>query len=280
MGCKWIFTIKYKADGTLERYKARLVVKGYTQTYGIDYQETFALVAKMNTIRIILSLATNFDWPLLQFDVKNAFLHRDLDEEVFMDIPTGCGKQTWSYKVCKLIKSLYELKQSPWAWFGRFMRAMVKRDYRQSLSDHTLFIKHSHQGKITALIVYVDDVVVSGDDQEEIIGLKAYLAREFEIKDLGKLWYVLGIEVARSKQGLVISQRKYIQDLLKETGMLGCKLAETPIEQNHRLGEANEDQLVDRGNYQRLVGKLIYLSHTRLDIAYAVSGKSIYACST
>lgn len=112
VGCKWVFSIKYKADGTVERYKARLVAKGYTQTYGVDYHETFSPVAKLNTIRVLLSLAMNLDWPLHQFDVKNAFLHEDLEEEIYMDVPPRYVA-TSGKVVCKLQRTLYGLKQSP-----------------------------------------------------------------------------------------------------------------------------------------------------------------------
>jgi hypothetical protein len=271
VGCKWVFTVKHKADGSIERFKARLVAKGYTQTYGIDYQETFAPVAKINTIRVLLSLAANLEWPLQQFDVKNAFLHGDLEEEVYMDFPPGFSTSSESGKICRLRKSLYGLKQSPRAWFGRFTHSMRRYGYHQSQSDHTLFLKHSNEGKVTALIVYVDDIVVTGNDIMEMGKLKTYLAKEFEIKDLGNLRYFLGIEVARSKEGIFVSQRKYVLDLLVETGMLACKPIDTPIEQNHRLGEDVDDTPVDRERYQKLVGKLIYLSHTRPDIAFAVS---------
>jgi len=129
VGCRWIYTVKYNADGSIERYKARLVAKGYTQTHGIDYTETFAPVAKINTIRVLLSLAANLDWPLRQFDVKNAFLHGNLSEEVYMDPPPGCiVTENQKNKVCKLKKSLYGLKQSPRAWFGRFTKAMKSFD--------------------------------------------------------------------------------------------------------------------------------------------------------
>jgi hypothetical protein len=246
------------------------VAKGYTQTYGIDYQETFSPVAKLNTVRVLLSLAANLDWPLHQLDVKNAFLHGDLEEEVYMDIPPGCLSSSEARVVYKLQRALYGLKQSPRAWFGRFSSAMRKFGFQQSNSDHTLFLKH-RLGKVTALIVYVDDMIVTGDDAEEISRLQEQLSTEFEMKDLGGLKYFLGIEVARSRQGIFLSQRKYVLDLLTEVGLLECKPADTPIVQNHKLGEYTDQVPANKERYQRLVGKLIYLSHTRPDIAYDVS---------
>ncbi|RVW66512.1 Retrovirus-related Pol polyprotein from transposon RE1 [Vitis vinifera] len=240
VGCKWVYTVKYKADGSIERYKARLVAKGYTQTYGIDYQETFAPVAKMNTVRVLLSLAANYNWDLQQFDVKNVFLHGELEEEIYMEVPPGYDNNLAAHTVCKLKKALYGLKQSPRAWFGRFARVMITMGYRQSQGDHTLFIKHSSSGKLTALLVYVDDIIVTGNDEERQV-LNQCLAKEFEIKALGRLKYFLGIEVAHSKQGIFISQQKYVKIFSKK------------LERRMQTS------------------KLIYLSHTRPDIAYAVS---------
>jgi hypothetical protein len=245
------------------------VAKAYTQTYGVDYQETFSPVAKLSTERILLFLAANLDWPLYQFDVKNAFLHGDLEEEVYMDLPPGYTASTETKVVCKLQQALYGLKQSPRAWFWRFSMAMLKYGFKQSNSDHTLFIKH-RLSKVIVLIVYVDDMIITGDDEEEISRLQKELATEFEMKNLGGLKYFLGIEVARSNQGIFLSQRKYVLDVLTEVGMLECKPTDTPIVQNHRLGEYPNQTPTDKGRYQRLVEKLIYLSHTRLDIAYAV----------
>jgi len=269
VGCKWVFSTKYKADGSIERHKARLVAKGYTQTYGIDYQEIFSPVAKLNTVRVLLSIAKNLDWPLHQFDVKNAFLHGDLEEEVYMDIPPGYNSNTPG-TVCRLQRALYGLKQSPRAWFGRFSVAMRKYGFQQSNSDHTLFLKRQ-RGKVTVLIIYVDDMIITGDDEEEIKRLQKQLSGEFEMKDLGGLKYFLGIEVARSKRGIFLSQRKYVLDLLTEVGMLDCKPADTPTVQNQKLGVYPDQEPADKERYQRLVGKLIYLSHTRPDISYAVS---------
>ena len=163
-----VFTIKYKRNGLIEWYKAKLVAKGYTQAYGIDYQETFAPVAKMNFVRVLLSLTANLEWSLQHFDVKNAFLHGNLEEEVFIDLPLGFEGKFNSGKVYRLKKSLYGLKQSPWVWFERFIKSLLKSDYHQSQGDHTLFIKQSPKKKITALLVYVNGIIVTGDDVEDM----------------------------------------------------------------------------------------------------------------
>lgn len=142
--------------------------------------------------------------------------------------------------------------------------------YKQSNSDHTLFLKHKGN-KITALIIYVDDMIVTGNDSEEQKALQKYLAHEFEMKDLGPLKYFLGIEVLRSTKGMVLTQRKYTLDLLKETGMLACSPVSTPMIENVKLGIFPDQVPTDKGRYQRLVGRLMYLAHTRPDLAYALS---------
>ena len=142
IGCRWVYTVKHKADGIIECFKARLVEKGYTQIYRIDYTYTFTPVAKINTVRVLLSLAAKLDWPLQQFDVKISFMYGELSEEVYMDLPLRCMiPEVHCRKVCKLKKSLYGLKQSPRAWFGRFTKSMRSFGYHQSNSDHTLFLK-------------------------------------------------------------------------------------------------------------------------------------------
>ncbi|KAH7845799.1 hypothetical protein Vadar_006185 [Vaccinium darrowii] len=162
VGCRWVFTVKYHPDDTIEWYKARLVAKGYTQTYGVDYAETFSPVAKINSVLILISLAANFSWPLFQLDVKNAFLHGDLIEEVYMEQPPGFVAQGERSRVCRLRKALYGLKQSPPAWFGRFSDTMLQFGMRRSHSDHSVFSLQSERGKII-LIVYVDDIIITGD---------------------------------------------------------------------------------------------------------------------
>jgi len=182
-------------------------------------------VAKLNTIRVLLSLAANQDWPLHQLDIKNAFLNGDLEQEVYMEIPPGLETSSNVNRVCKLKKSLYGLKQSPRAWFDRFTKTVAQYGYSQCQTNHTLFVKTSPEKEIAILIVYVDDIILTGDYKEELVRLKKLLAKEFEIKDLGYLKYFLGMEVERSRKDIYVSQRKYVLDLLKETRMLGCKPA-------------------------------------------------------
>lgn len=223
----------------------------------------------MNIVRILLSLGSCYGWPLMQLDVKNAFLYGDLEEVVFMEPPPGFNNGV-AGQVCRLRKALYGLKQSLRAWFDRFSKAMKSMGHWQSRGDHTLFIKHSKKGSLIALLVYVDDIIVTGDDIEEQQQLKKDLAREFDLKDLGKFRYFLGIEVAYSKDDIFLSQRKYPMELLEETRMLGGRTTDTPLEPNLKLGDSNSP-IVEKGRHQRLVGRLIYLSHTRPDIAFAVS---------
>jgi Reverse transcriptase (RNA-dependent DNA polymerase) len=206
VGCKWVYTTKHNPERNVERFKARLVTKGYTQTYGVDYQETFAPVTKMNIVRTLISCAVNFGWDLFQLDVKNIFLHGDLKEEVvYMEISSGFENEKLKGKVCRLKRSLYGLKQSLRAWFERFSMVMKKLGYQHSNADHTMFIRRKEE-KICILMVYVDDIVLTNNDPTEMKRIKASLAIEFEMKDLGELRYFLGIEVTRSKKGVILSQ--------------------------------------------------------------------------
>ena len=233
--------------------------------------ETFAPVAKINIVRILLSLAVNLAWVSHQFDVKNAFLHGNFHEKVYMELPPGCNQQTKGNKqVCRLRKSLYGLKQSPRAWFGRFTSFMKSIGYKQSNSDHTLFLKHNKE-QITTLIVYVDDMIVIRKDFEERKTLQEHLAHEFEMKDLGELNYFLGIKVSRSKKSIFLSQRKYALDLLNETSMTTCSPTNTPMEENLKLCVHSNQVPTNKEHYQRLIGRLMYLEHARFDLAYALS---------
>uniref|UniRef100_A0A2N9FKK9 Reverse transcriptase Ty1/copia-type domain-containing protein n=1 Tax=Fagus sylvatica TaxID=28930 RepID=A0A2N9FKK9_FAGSY len=235
IGCKWVYKIKYNPDGTVERYKAQLVAKGYNQQEGLDYTETFAPVAKLVTVRVLLALATTHNWHLHQLDVNNAFLHGDLDEDVYMHLPL----------------------------------ALLNAGYIQSKADYSLFVR-SQGHDFTSALIYVDDIILTGNNLEQIKELKKFLGDRFKLKDLGNLKYFLGIEVACSKNGISISQRKYALEILNDIGFLGSKPSKFPMEQNLSLNESDGDLIPDPSSYRRLVGRLIYLTITRPDLTYAV----------
>ncbi|RVX07474.1 Retrovirus-related Pol polyprotein from transposon RE1 [Vitis vinifera] len=240
VGCRWVYAVKVGPDGQVDRLKARLVAKGYTQVYGSDYGDTFSPVAKIASVRLLLSMAAMCSWPLYQLDIKNAFLHGDLAEEVYMEQPPGFVAQGESGLVC-------------------------------STADHSVFYHHNSLGQCIYLVVYVDDIVITGSDQDGIQKLKQHLFTHFQTKDLGKLKYFLGIEIAQSSSGVVLSQRKYALDILEETGMLDCKPVDTPMDPNVKLVPGQGEPLGDPGRYRRLVGKLNYLTITRPDISFPVS---------
>ncbi|RVW27977.1 Retrovirus-related Pol polyprotein from transposon TNT 1-94 [Vitis vinifera] len=243
VGCKWVFAVKVNPDGFVARLKARLVARGYAQTYGVGYSDTFSPVAKLNSVRLFISIAASQQWMIHQLDIKNAFLHGDLEEEVYLEQPPGFVAQG-----DKEIQA-----------FGM----------NKSEKDHSVFYKKS-VASIILLVVYVDDIVITGNDHAGISDLKTFMHSKFHTKDLGELKYFLGIEVSRSKKGMFLSQRKYVLDLLKETGKIEAKPCTTPMVPNVQLMPDDGDPFYNPERYRRVVGKLNYLTVTRPDIAYAV----------
>ncbi|RVX13353.1 Retrovirus-related Pol polyprotein from transposon RE1 [Vitis vinifera] len=229
VGCRWVYTVKVGPDGQVDRLKARLVAKGYTQVYGFDYGDTFSPVAKIASVRLLLSMAAMCSWPLYQLDIKNAFLHGNLAEEVYMEQSPGFVAQGESGLV------LQEFGMS------------------RSTADHSVFYHHNSSGQCIYLVVYVDDIVITGNDQNGIQNLKQHLFTHFQTKDLEKLEYFLGIEIAQSSSGVVLSQRKYALNILEETGMLDCKPVDTPMDPNVKLILGQGEPLGDLGRYRRLI---------------------------
>ncbi|RVW87112.1 Oligopeptide transporter 1 [Vitis vinifera] len=269
VGCRWVYRFKFNPDGSIERPKSRVVAQGFTQHFGVDYKETFAPVAKMSTVKVLLSVAANHGWSLSQMDVKNAFLHDELEEEVYMKIPPGhplCGDPS---RVCKLNKSIYGLKQSPRAWHAKLSSTLEDLGFTRSSADSSLYVQTGQTEKLMVLI-YVDDLIITGSNADSIAALKKKLQGKFPVKDLGPLKYFLGIEVATSRKGLFLNQRKYTIDLLRDCNMLNSKPANTPFDSKLQLDKLG-DPLDSPNYYQKLVGKLIYLTITRPDISFAVS---------
>jgi len=268
IGCKWVYKIKYKADGSIERYKARLIAKGYTQSEGLDYHETFSPVAKMTTVRTLLAIAAAKRWFLHQLDVNNAFLHGDLDEEVYMELPLGF-KTKGESKVCKLTKSLYGLKQASRQWFSKFSTYLIDLGFSQSKADYSLFTRHQGTSFI-ALLVYVDDIAIASNDSVAVNSLIGILNDRFCLKDLGELKFFLGLEIARSTKGISISQRKYSLEIIQDAGLLASKPVLFPMVQNLKLSRDVGTVLSDPTPYRQLIGRLLCLTITRPDLAYSV----------
>jgi transposase InsO family protein len=272
IGCKWVWKVKRKSDGSIDKYKGRLVAKGYKQRYGIDYEDTFSPVVKAATIRLVLSLAVSKNWSLRQLDVQNAFLHGILEEEVYMSQPPGYVDKQHPDYVCKLDKALYGLKQAPRAWYGRLCGKLVALGFVPSKADTSLFY-YNKRGYQMFILVYVDDIIVASSSSKAVNALLADLKEDFALKDLGDLHYFLGIEVKRGNEGLLMTQERYARDVLKRSGMDKCKPVETPMSSVEKLSIHSGEKLGhdDSTNYRSIVGALQYLTLTRPDISFAVN---------
>ncbi|GJS75643.1 ribonuclease H-like domain-containing protein [Tanacetum coccineum] len=270
IGTKWIYKIKFRSSGEIDRYKARLVALGFGQKEGIDYEETFSPVVKMVTVRCLLNIVVSISWPVFKLDVNNAFLYGDFEEVGYMKPPEGYFPS--DNKVCRLKRSLYGLKQAPRQWNAKLTSTLIQNGFSQSKSDYSLYTK-SDKGVFLTLLVYVDDIIITGNNVSEIEKFKFFLKSKFMIKDLRKLKYFLGIEIVDTEKGICLSQRKYVLDLLSDYCMLACKPAKTYLPS--KLVISNEttekDPVLDNiTDYQKLMGKLIYLTNTRPDISYVV----------
>jgi hypothetical protein len=220
--CKWVFKVKQRPDGSIERHKVGLVTKGFKQCLGINYDDTFSHVVKSTTIRLILSLAMSQGWTLHQLDVQNAFLHGILEEEVFMKQPPGFVSDEFPSYHCKLDKALYGLKQAPCVWYSRLSDKLQSLGFLPSKADISLF--HYHKGSITMfLLVYVDDIIIAISSSHAVDALLQDLKSDFAPKDMDSLHYFLVIEVTLTADGICLSHSRYTFDLLKRVGMISCK---------------------------------------------------------
>ena len=244
------------------------MARGFSQAYGLDYNETFSPVARL--ICVFFSVALNQAWSLHQLDVSNAFLYGDLAEQVYMEQPPGYVAQGESSMVCLLTKAIFGLKQSSRAWFQKFSQLLFSYGFVSTVYDPMVMHKRNPKGCVV-LAVYVDDIILTSSDEAEIAATKAYLCQHFVMGDLSPPWYFLGLEIAYRSYQIALCQRKYALDLLEETGMLECRPVASPMEKNINWWDKTTILLEDSGQYRRLVGKLIYLTVTRLDIVYAVS---------
>ncbi|KAK4406351.1 Retrovirus-related Pol polyprotein from transposon TNT 1-94 [Sesamum angolense] len=256
IGVKWIYKTKLNADGSIQKHKARLVAKGYSQLPGIDYTETFAPVARLDTIRALIAIVVNKKWKIYQMDVKSAFLNGYIDEEIYVEQPQGFIAKGSEEKVLRLKKALYGLKQAPRAWYSRIDKYFMDRGFRRSLSEPTLYIKN--QGNDTLIVsLYVDDIIYTGNNEKMIQDFKEDMMKTFEMSDLGLMHFFLGIEINQEKRGIFICQRKYTETLLKKFKMESCKTVTTPLVTGEKYQKEDGSQKVDGSTYRSLIGSLL-----------------------
>lgn len=248
------------------------MAKGYNQVEGVDFSETFSPVIKPTTIRVILSVAVVRNWAIRQLDVKNAFLHGKLHKPVYMSQPPGFKNDDCPTHVCHLKRALYGLKQAPRAWFDRFSDFLLSFGFFCSSADPSLFVCHTTHGTIL-LLLYVDDIILTGDNPTFLDSFINELSTEFAIKDMGPLHYFLGVEVQRHPDGLFLCQTRYAQVLLDRASMRDCKPIRTPIAAKI-IAPVSTALFDDPTHYRSIVGALHYLTFTRPDIAFSVN----YVC--
>ena len=267
--CKWVYKIKNNPDGSVERFKARFVIKGFSQEKGIDYEETFSPVVGSAIIRTLIGVAASEKMSLMQFDVSTAFLYSKLDEEIYMEQPKGFKNN--SGRACKLKRGLYGLKQAPRCWNKRFAEFLIKRGFKQSDADPCLFIRKQGEKKLM-LALYVDDGLVAGTDKKELQEFEKELKSEFKIT-AKPASYFLGLEINRDTEGNIkVGQSAYAKKILEKFGMSQCRPCSTPIMKSEKESNGNETEQEDvKFPYRSAVGALMYLmTGTRPDIAYAV----------
>ncbi|KAJ0816493.1 putative RNA-directed DNA polymerase [Helianthus annuus] len=268
--CRWVYKIKKDQHGAVTRYKARLVAKGFNQQAGVDYHDTFSPVVKATTIRIVLSLAVTKGWPLRQLDVQNAFLHGDLKETVYLQQPPGFVDPAKPDHVCLLHKSLYGLKQAPRAWFHRLSTALIGLGFKGSKTDPSLFIL-SARGTLLYMLVYVDDIIITGNNPKAINYVVHSLSNTFAVQDMGSLSYFLGIEIVPKGADIILSQKKYILDIIARAGLSESKPVSSPIPSTAHLSLGDSSPFDNPVRYRQIVGALQYVTLSRPDISYAVN---------
>ena len=281
--CRWVLGIKQGVNGKLERYKARLCAKGFTQEHGIDYDETFSPVAHFNSIRVFLAVAVWLKMYVQQMDVKTAFLNGELDEEIYMRQPPGFEAKGNESLVCKLQKSLYGLKQSPRQWNITMNRFLNVIGFKNCTADSCIYMKRV-ENKMIMIALYVDDLIIGSDCPHLMKETKGKLNNRFDMKDLGKLRFCLGIEVLWNKNGSCgLRQTSYVLETLEKFNMSDCKPVSTPMVSGLKLSKqmcANTDEEkfeMAKVPYRSAVGSLIYMvTGTRPDIAVAVGEVSKY----
>ncbi|GKB46399.1 putative ribonuclease H-like domain-containing protein, partial [Tanacetum coccineum] len=269
IGTKWVYRNKRDERGVVVRNKARLVAQGYTQEEGIDYDEVFAPVARMEAIRLFLAFASFMRFIVYQMDIKSVFLYGTIDEEVYVSQPPGFVDPGHPKKVYKVVKALYGLHQAPRAWYATLSTFLEKHGYKRGTIDKTLFIKRDKKD-IMLVQVYVDDIIFGSTKKSWCDEFEALMKSRFQMSSMGELTFFLGLQVKQNKEGIFISQDKYVAEILKKFDLVSVKTAITPMETKVALTKDEEAVDVDVHLYRSMIGSLMYLTASRPDIMFAV----------
>lgn len=269
IGLKWVFKVKRDPAGNIVKHKARLVAKGYAQREGVDFDDVFAPVARMETVRVLLALAAHSQWEVHHMDVKSAFLNGELKEEVYVAQPPGYEVTGEESRVLKLQKALYGLRQAPRAWYAKLDESLTSLGFIRNPLEHAVY----RRGDSTSYLlvgVYVDDLIITGTEVSAIVSFKDQMQRLFKMSDLGLLSYYLGIEVSQEKGKITLHQSSYAAKVLEAAGMSNSYSSATPMECRLKLNKEDGGEPVDPTMYRSVIGSLRYLVNTRPDIAHAV----------
>ena len=269
IGTKWIYRNKQDEHGQVVRNKARLVAQGYTQVEGIDFDETFAPVARLEAIRILLAYANHHNILLYQMDVKSAFLNGKIEEEVYVAQPPGFEDPKHPDMVYKLNKALYGLKQAPRAWYDTLKYFLKSKGFIPGSLDPTLFTK-TYDGELFVCQIYVDDIIFGCTNQKYSEEFGYMMQEQYQMSMMGELKFFLGLQIRQQRNGIFISQEKYLKDCLKKFGMQDCKGFTTPMPAKHHLGPDDNGKEFDQKVYRSMIGSLLYLCASRPDIMLSV----------
>ncbi|RVW63782.1 Retrovirus-related Pol polyprotein from transposon TNT 1-94 [Vitis vinifera] len=275
IGLKWVYKLKKDTQGRIVKHKARLVAKGYVQRQGIDFDEVFTPVARLETVRLLISIAAHEGWKVHHMDVKSAFLNGVLEEEVYVIQPSGFEIKGEEHKVLKLHKALYGLRQAPRAWNSKLDKSLRTLGFERCSLEHAVYMRN--QGKGNLIVgVYVDDLIITGECIQDIDKFKSQMKKSFSMSDLGLLSYYLGIEVCQNSQRITLNQSAYARKVLDKCGMKDCNPSQIPMEPRLKLSKESTSPPVDTTLYRSIVGSLRYLLHTRPDLAFSVGMVSRY----
>ncbi|GKE44473.1 putative ribonuclease H-like domain-containing protein, partial [Tanacetum coccineum] len=275
IGTKWVLKNKKDERGIVIRNKARLVTHGHTQEEGIDYEEVFTPVARIKAIRLFLAYASYMGFTVYQMDVKSAFLYETIDEEVYVMQPPGFQDPGFPDKVYKVEKAMYGLHQAPRAWYGTLSKYLLDNGFQRGTIDQTLFIR-KHKGEFLLVQVYVDYIIFGLSNLKLCIGFEALMHDKFQMSAMGELNFFLGLQVLQKKDGIFISQDKYVGDILKMLGFIDIRSAKTPMDRENPWGKDGTGKDVELHLYRSMIGSLMYLTTSRSNIMFSVCAGARY----